>query len=101
MQKGISLLIETFFGNPVNVMIILALYCSSLNILIGSDFVFTRKSWMGILIFTFKMNGFNQSRALTFKKSLCYLLDWKLFKNDEKLFSFSRFLSFCHDFLVI
>ena len=35
------------------------------------------------------------------KKILCYLIDGKLFKSDEKLFSFSRYLGFCQDFLVM
>ena len=30
----------------------------------------------------------NQSRTLTYLKNLCYLLDWKPFKNDEKCFLF-------------
>ena len=30
-----------------------------------------------------------KSGTLTFQKKLCYLLDWKLFKNDEKCFIFS------------
>ena len=41
-----------------------------------------------------------ESRTLTLEKNLCYLLDWKPFKNDEKCFlfhlenfSFSRYLA--------
>ena len=33
-------------------------------------------------------------RTLTFQKHLCYLLDWKLFKNDKKYFSFHLKSSF-------
>ena len=44
-----------------------------------------------------------------FQKKLCYLLDWKPVKNDEKCFLFHlkssfvlhTYLSFCHDFLVV
>ena len=37
---------------------------------------------------------FNLSRTLFFLKNLCYLLDWKPFKNDEKCFLFHLKSSF-------
>ena len=35
-----------------------------------------------------ELSKVSQSRALTFKKKKCYLLDWKPLKNDEKCFLF-------------